>query len=176
MNPQRLAVGFLGFLVLSTPALADPGWDFALTPYLWFAGLKGDVATIPGLPSVPIDVSSSQALEDTDAGVMVMFDARKQRHGFMVDFLYTDVRSDTELLPPPISLNMKSISKTTIATLAYQYMSGTDKIERWLMCSPASDTGSSNPSCSSVWERAIWRVVRSPTRNHGWIPLWVSRR
>ena len=72
-------------------ACASDAWQFRLTPYLWFAGLKGDVATIPGAPSAPIDISPSQALEDTEAGVMVMFDAKRRRHGLFADFLYTDV-------------------------------------------------------------------------------------
>jgi hypothetical protein len=44
---------------LLTASLAVPGvasaadWEFKLAPYLWFAGLEGDVATIPGEPSAP---------------------------------------------------------------------------------------------------------------------------
>ena len=106
---------------VSAPASAQDAWQFRLTPYIWAAGLKGDVGTIPGQPAVPVDVSSHQALEDLASGGMFSFDARKGRHGFLVDVLYTDVRSDFELLPAPIGLEMKAISKTTIASLAYQY-------------------------------------------------------
>jgi hypothetical protein len=102
-------------------ACASDAWQFRLTPYLWFAGLKGDVATIPGAPSAPIDISPSDALDDTEAGVMVMFDAKRRRHGLFTDFLYTDVQSDEELLPPPIGLTLRSVTKTTIFSLAYQY-------------------------------------------------------
>jgi hypothetical protein len=105
----------------STTAFAQDAWQFRLTPYVWLAGLKGDVGTIPGQPAVPVDVSASDALRDLEGGGMFLLDARRQRHGFLVDLLYTDVQSDTELLPSPIGLNLKSISKTTIATLAYQY-------------------------------------------------------
>ena len=108
-------------ILLSAPAFAEDNWQFRLSPYIWFAGIKGDVGTIPPLPAASIDVSASDAVKDTEGGFMVMLDARKQRHGFLVDLLYTDVQSDTTLVPSPINLNMKSISKTTIATVAYQY-------------------------------------------------------
>jgi len=107
--------------VLPAIALANAGWDFRLTPYLWFAGLKGDVATIPGAPSAPIDISPSEAIEDTEAGLMLLLDAKRGRHGVFADFLYTDVRSDEDLLPPPIALTLRSVTKTTIFSLAYQY-------------------------------------------------------
>jgi hypothetical protein len=51
-------------LVLATgsgTALADDEWRLRLTPYLWFAGLEGDVGTIPGLPPADVDVSHAWA-------------------------------------------------------------------------------------------------------------------
>ena len=120
LNRKWLALTILGML-LPGPALADDNWQFRLTPYVWFAGIKGDVGTIPPLPTVPIDVSPSDAVKDTEGGFMFMLDAKKQGQGFTLDFLYTDVQSDTTLVPAPINLNMKSTSKTTIATLAYQH-------------------------------------------------------
>jgi len=111
----------VALLVYAAPLLADAGWQFRLTPYLWFAGLKGDVATIPGAPSASIDVSPSDALEDTEASLMLLFDAKKGRHGIFADFLYSDVRSDEELVPAPIGLVLRSTSKTTLFTLAYEY-------------------------------------------------------
>lgn len=40
----------------------------------------------------------------------IMLDARKQRHGFPVNLVYTDARSRTQLLPSPIDLGLESIS------------------------------------------------------------------
>jgi hypothetical protein len=110
------------FLVLALPLLAqaEGDWDFRLSPYMWFAGLKGTVSTIPGAPAAPVDVSSSDALSDTEASFMLLLEAKKQQHGVLVDFLYTDVQS-TEDLIPVINLTMKSISKTTIFSTAYLY-------------------------------------------------------
>jgi hypothetical protein len=119
VRPILLVVVVLSLATL--PAQADDGWTFRLTPYLWFAGLKGDVATIPGSPAAPIDISPSQALEDTETGLMVMVDAKRGRHGLFADFLYTDVQSDEELLPAPIGLTLRSVTKTTIVSAGYQY-------------------------------------------------------
>ena len=106
---------------ISAPAPAQEPWQFRLSPYAWLAGLKGNIGTIPGQPAVPVDVSASDALKDLEGGAMIMLDARKGRHGFLADFVYTNVESDTALVPAPINLNLTSTSKTTIATLAYQY-------------------------------------------------------
>lgn len=117
------------FAVLATlsptlPALAAEGneaWQFRLTPYLWFAGLDGDISTIPGAPAAPIDISASDALDDTEASLMVLFDAKRGRHGLFADLLYTDVRSDEELAPPPINLKLRSKTETLLFSLAYEY-------------------------------------------------------
>ena len=114
---------FVNLLLMSVaPQLINAGddWQFRMTPYIWFAGLEGDVATIPGAGSVPIDVSSSDAIKDTEVGLMILFDAKKGRHGVFADFLYTDVQSNEELIPL-IDLTLRSASKTTIFSLAYQY-------------------------------------------------------
>jgi len=121
MNKWVIGLGLI-LLFFQTPAFAsNDQWEFALSPYLWFPGIKGDVATIPPLPPAPIELTPGQAIEDTEAALMLLFTAKKDRHGVYFDFLYTDVESNEELVPDPINLTMKSVSKTTLATLAYQY-------------------------------------------------------
>ena len=58
---RYIAIGCL--LQFSAMAFAD-GWEYRMTAYLWFAGLEGDVGAFPGLPSVPVDVSPSDAIEN----------------------------------------------------------------------------------------------------------------
>lgn len=127
MNLRLLCFALTGLMFWS-PAQADEGdWEYTLTPYLWFAGLKGDVATVPPLPPAPIDVSSGDALSDTEAAIMVNFSAKKNRHGMFFGFVYSDVRSEEEAVPPPIDLLLQSTTKTTLVTGAYQnefYRSG----------------------------------------------------
>ena len=121
MIRQGILLLLFGLLIGANTVLADEGWNFRLSPYLWFAGLKGDVGTIPSLPTAPVDISATDALEDTEASLMLILDAKKGRHGFFTDLIYTDVQSDEELVPQPIGLMMKSTSRTTIFSLAYQY-------------------------------------------------------
>lgn len=120
MSARALLLAILVLHIAPRTAWGEDDWQFRLTPYLWFAGLKGDVATIPGSPTVPIDVSPSQAIEDTETGLMLLLDAKRGQHGVFADFIYTDVKSDEELLPPPIGLTLISVSKTTIFSLAYE--------------------------------------------------------
>ena len=107
-------------VILSPMAHAQDQWRYQLSPYLWFAGLKGDVATIPGAPPASIDISPTEALQDLKVGLMGAFDAKKGRHGGFADLVYTDVRSDTDLVPA-IGLTLKSISKTTLFSAGYMY-------------------------------------------------------
>lgn len=122
MSSRALLLALVVLQVLPLTSRADDDWQFRLTPYLWFAGLKGDVATIPGAPAAPIDIPPSDALGDTEASLMFLVDAHRGRHGLFADFLYSDVRSDEELIPPPIGLTLRSITKTTLISMAYQYM------------------------------------------------------
>ena len=121
MNKRMVGLALVGLFIQVPVFAVEEQWEFSLSPYLWFAGIKGDVATVPPLPPAPIEVTPSQAIEDTQAALMILFTAKKNRHGVYFDFLYTDVESDEELVPAPISLTLKSISKTTLVTLAYQY-------------------------------------------------------
>ena len=118
---RHALTALLGLLVSPAAALAEEEWRFRLSPYLWFAGLEGDVATVPPLPTAPIDISPSDALDDTQASLMVIFEAKKGRHAGYLDFLHTDVESDDELVPQPFNLVLRSRTKSTIVTLAYEY-------------------------------------------------------
>ena len=118
MNKSAIFCVFM----LCMPAFAqdDQPWGFRLTPYLWFAGVKGHISTVPGQPVVPIDVSPSDAIDDTEASFMLMFEGKKRRHGFLLDVFYSDVRQKEELIPA-IDLKLKSTSESTFVTGAYVY-------------------------------------------------------
>ena len=100
----------------------ESSWDFRLTPYAWFAGFKGDVASVPSLGGDPIyvDISASDAFSDTEASLALVFEGKKGKHGFLTDFLYSDMRANTALIDGhPVTLD--SISKTTLFSAAYMY-------------------------------------------------------
>ncbi len=91
-------------------------WEFRLSPYGGIAGFKGDVAGIPGLPPTSIDISPSDALDDSEIALMAMFEGKKNGKGFLMDFMYSDTKSED---PIAGNLILKSRTKTTIISGAY---------------------------------------------------------
>ena len=104
--------------IVETTVVEKSSWDFRLSPYGWFAGFKGDVASIPGLPTMPIDISAGDALSDAEVSLAGMFEGKKNGKGFFVDFLYSDLQSE-ETLVESINLALNSTTKTTIISGAY---------------------------------------------------------
>lgn len=114
------AVGLISMLLPTTASAADE-WEYRITPYIWFAGVEGDASTIPGAPVAPIDVSPSDAISDTKTSFMGVFEMKKGKHGGFIDTLYSDVQSDTVLVPSPINLTLKTTSKNTLVSAGYEY-------------------------------------------------------
>jgi len=104
----RTVAGFVGLLIVtalvvgagpaeaqaqSRPMLAEDGqWHFAVAPYLWFSGLKGDVS-VKGLPEIPIEKSFSDIWSDFHFGFLGHFEGRKNRWGFATDLMYMDLHA-----------------------------------------------------------------------------------
>lgn len=114
------ALSMTALITVSSVTTAEDQWQYQLSPYVWFVGIEGDVAAIPGLPTVPIELSPSDTLKDTEASYMVLFKAQKNRHGLFIDTLYTDTQSDVELLPK-LGLKVKSTSRNTLVSVGYSY-------------------------------------------------------
>jgi len=76
-----------------TTAAQTSGWQFEITPYLWAAGMKGDVQ-VGTLPKISTDVSFSDVLDVLDIGLMGAFEARKDRWGLLFDAIYMKLSMD----------------------------------------------------------------------------------
>jgi hypothetical protein len=111
---------FVVTVILPGIAMAEDTWNYRLSPYAWFAGVKGEASTLPGAPVAPIEVSPSDALSDSQVSFMLIFEAKKKRHGMLVDLIYTDSESDTTLVDS-IGLTLKSISRNKLYSAAYEY-------------------------------------------------------
>jgi hypothetical protein len=74
----------------------ESGWTFAFAPYLWAAGIDGDVA-VRGLPEVDVDASFLDILEHFDIGFMGVGEARYGRFGFLSDVMYLKVSDDSHV-------------------------------------------------------------------------------
>lgn len=97
---------------------AEENWQYQLSPYLWFAGSKGDVASISGAPKVSFELTPSDALEDNEVSFMLIFQAKKNGRGYFIDGQYTDTRSDFDLVPE-LGLKARNTSKNTLVSAAY---------------------------------------------------------
>ena len=82
-----LALGAGTVATAQTTAAQTGGWQFELTPYIWAAGMKGDVQSGP-LPKISTDVSFSDIVDVLDFGLMGAFEARKGRWGMLFDAIY----------------------------------------------------------------------------------------
>ncbi len=67
-------------------------WQFELTPYLWAAGLEGDV-TVGGI-TASADASFADMVGSLDGGVSAHFEARKGRGSLFADGLYLRLSDD----------------------------------------------------------------------------------
>jgi hypothetical protein len=68
----------------------ESGWTFAFAPYLWAAGLSGDVAQF-GLPPVEVDASFRDVFDNLDFGAMVIGEARNGPYSIFSDVMYTKI-------------------------------------------------------------------------------------
>jgi hypothetical protein len=96
------------------------GWSFALTPYVWFASLDGDIGAIPGLPPASVDAGFDDIIENTDLTLMLAAEARRGRFGIVTDFSYLGLSADGDT-PGPLLGAAEVESDTIFATVAGFY-------------------------------------------------------
>jgi hypothetical protein len=114
-----ISLSYLAVL-LSASVHADDDWNFLVSPYLWFAGAKGDLSAIPGAPATSINVSPTNALKGTEASFMLMLEAKKRRHGVLLDIFYSDVIQEQKSESAG-GLDYKASVQDTLVTLGYTY-------------------------------------------------------
>jgi len=100
----RFAVVVLAmFVQQNLRAESNDDWKFTIAPYLWMAGQKGTVATLPGTPPAEIDVSFSDIVKDLDMALMGTAVARKGRFGVFGEIFYTKVSPGAKTPGPAFS-------------------------------------------------------------------------
>ena len=85
----------LALAMLASPAAAQE-WKFSVTPYLWAAGLEGDIGAFPNLPTAEVDLSFGDVLEELDGAIMVKAEAQRGRLGLIMDVGYVKTDSSTD--------------------------------------------------------------------------------
>ena len=116
-----LGTAYLALIVLPPPAWAEDGpLQVELAPYVWLAGIDGDVSA--GGRSAGFDQSFSDLISDVDAGFMSMGMLRYKRFVVFGQFDYIELSSDADLKidigpdPLPTGTELDGQVDTTIAT------------------------------------------------------------
>lgn len=87
-------------LALAAPAQAQEGeWTGQLTPYVWGSGMGGQLTPFTGAPTIDIDRSFSEVLEDVDASFFLTGYARRDRLVFLGDVGYSKSSKDGRVPP-----------------------------------------------------------------------------
>jgi hypothetical protein len=99
-------------------APADDGWHFAVAPYLWGAGMNGDVGLF-GREPVDIDVPFRDVLSDLDIAAMGVFEAHNGQWGFFGDLMYVDTESKGSIEREVESVGSLAQLKVTVGTQSF---------------------------------------------------------
>jgi opacity protein-like surface antigen len=85
------------------PAPEIGEWHFAVAPYAWGAGIKGDVGLF-GLEPVNLDIPFSDILQDLKFAGMGVVEAHNGKWGVFGDVIYTSLEAD-ESVTRVVSVN-----------------------------------------------------------------------
>lgn len=100
------------------PAPASP-WSFRVSPYVWFAGLNGDVGVNANLPAVDVDVDFSEIFDAIDwfpPPVMLTGEIRYGRFAAMTDLIFLGLEVDDAVARGPVSVAAQLDMDTVIWT------------------------------------------------------------
>ena len=82
--------------------VADSGWTFAAAPYLWMAGIKGQIG-VGGRPPSDVDISFSEIFDAIDWSpppIMFSGEARNGPYALFTDFVYLGTEAGGTLSGP----------------------------------------------------------------------------
>jgi opacity protein-like surface antigen len=85
---------FAGLLFCQAPASAQQraeGWQFEMTPYIWFSGITGDVS-LPQGASASFSADFGDIFDDLKFSAMTVFEARRDRLSLLVDLFYVNLQ------------------------------------------------------------------------------------
>jgi hypothetical protein len=137
MFNKFLAVGSIALAMLGGSALAadmvtpeeveiqtESGWTFTVAPYVWAAGIKGEVGLF-GFEPQEIDASFSDVLKNFDIGAMAVAEARYGRFSLGADIFYvklgTKVDTPRGILADSIDVDATSFMFTGVVGYSLIY-------------------------------------------------------
>jgi hypothetical protein len=119
-----LMLAVAGSTLAQAPPPAGPTekreWQFQITPYLWTAGISGDVGVVRRVPPVDVDVTFSEIFDNLNFGFMLATEARRDKLGIIVDLNYLSL-TDDKATPGPLFGSAKLSNDTFFGDLALLY-------------------------------------------------------
>ncbi|WP_246738920.1 hypothetical protein [Mesorhizobium sp. NZP2234] len=90
-----------------TTADGEKYWALQVTPYLWAAGINGDISPFRRAPTIGVDKSFSDVMNDLNIGGFINVWGRYDRFVFSADAMYVDTTDEKATgplppLPPPL--------------------------------------------------------------------------
>jgi opacity protein-like surface antigen len=106
----------------ASPPGESSGWQFSAGPYLWLAGLKGDMGVVEEVEPVKVDLSFGDILGALKFAAMGTFEARNGRFVGTADLMYLSMgASDNIEIREVDFLDVELDAKTFITTLTAGY-------------------------------------------------------
>lgn len=114
-------------------APAKPNWALQVTPYLWAAGIHGDISPFRRAPTLSVDKSFSDIMEDLNFGGFVDVWGRYDRFVLSGDLMYVDTTDSHAIgsLPvvgatPGLSANVDTVEFQATLKGGYRIYDGQD--------------------------------------------------
>jgi len=106
----------------ASPPAQPSGWQFTAGPYLWMAGLKGDMGVVEEVEPVAVDLSFIDILGALKFAAMGTFEARNGRFVGTADLMYLSMGASDDIEIREVDfLDVELDSKTFITTLTAGY-------------------------------------------------------
>jgi opacity protein-like surface antigen len=165
-----VAAGFAGAALAEEPDTTPTSrlWSLQITPYLWASGISGDISPFRRAPTIGIDKSFSDILDDLNFGGFVNVWARYDRFVFSADVMYVDT-TDSHVTGPlpgygpfPPGGNISADVDTT------EFMSTIEAGYR-LYASPKF-------TLDALAGARIWQISNTVTGTYSFAPFTVSHK
>lgn len=106
------------------PALAQ-NWSGQITPYVWAAGLGGDITPFSGAPTLSFDKSISDVMKDSDGAFFLSGYARRDRFVVMGDFSWSS-STKSGAVPPGLPADAKLTQRSITLLAGWRAVSNDD--------------------------------------------------
>lgn len=105
--------------------VAAQEWTGQITPYVWGAGLGGDITPFSGAPTLSFDKSFSEVLKDSDGAFFLSGYARRDRLVVMGDFSWSS-SSKSGAVPPGLPADGKLTQRSLTLLAGWRAVSNDD--------------------------------------------------